>query len=292
MLVVADSCYSGSLLTRDSGAKLASGMNQQEWLRRMQKWRSRTALTSGGEEPVVDGGGSGHSIFAKLFLEVLRENKGILDGDSLFDRIKQPIVLYADQTPRYGYIKKADKILNVQQGDFLFVPKELQGVTLQKQAGRVDLSWLQRGGPKQGDTMTDDVTGMKLVYIPGGCFMMGVPESVKGYNYERKLHEVCVDGFWMGKYAVTEGQWKKIMGSNPSSFKKGDDSPVDTVSWNDAQNFIRKLNSQSGKAYRLPTEAEWEYACQRADSPDGYCIDYEVVPMDKKNRRKILICTI
>ncbi len=170
VLVVADSCYSGSLLMRDSGARLPTGMERDEWLRRMQDRRSRTALTSGGEEPVADGGGSGHSIFAKAFLEVLRENRGILDGDSLFDKIKRPVVLYADQTPHYGDIKKADNVLNTKKGDFLFVPKEIQGVTLQQQTGEVDLSWLQRGEKKSktigqyidhGDgTITDTKTGL------------------------------------------------------------------------------------------------------------------------------------
>ncbi|MCI5197686.1 MAG: DUF1566 domain-containing protein [Candidatus Electrothrix sp. AW5] len=142
----------------------------------MQERRSRTALTSGDVEPVADGGGSGHSIFAKVFLEVLRKNKGFLDGDSLFDKIKEPVALYADQTPRYGNIKKADQVINIQQGDFIFVPKRLQDVRLKKKkevkktGGRIDLSYLQRGG--QGDkkigqyiahgngTVTDTKTGL------------------------------------------------------------------------------------------------------------------------------------
>ena len=128
VLVVADSCYSGSLLMRDSGVRLPTGMERDEWLRRMQVRRSRTALTSGGEEPVLDGGGSGHSVFAKALLEVLRENKAILDGDSLFDRIKRPVALNAPQTPFYGDIKMTGHDM----GDFLLVPKELQGVTLLK----------------------------------------------------------------------------------------------------------------------------------------------------------------
>lgn len=121
VLVVSDSCYSGSLL-RDSGAKLPTG--RDEWLRRMFARRSRTALTSGGLEPVLDFGSNGHSVFAEAFLKILWENREILDGDSLFDQIKQAVVLRADQTPQYGNIKKAGQ--NFKQGDFLFVPKELQ----------------------------------------------------------------------------------------------------------------------------------------------------------------------
>jgi formylglycine-generating enzyme required for sulfatase activity len=123
----------------------------------------------------------------------------------------------------------------------------------------------------QGAIKVDDFTGMKLVYIPGGCFKMGSPESEEGRDDdEDPVHEVCVDAFWMGKYEVTQGQWEKVMGSNPSYFKKGDDYPVERVSWDDAQGFIKKLNSKSGNTYRLPTEAEWEYAC-RANSPGKYC---------------------
>lgn len=69
-----------------------------------------------------------------------------------------------------------------------------------------------------------------------------------------------MDGFWMAKYEVTQGQWKKIMDSNPSYFKSGDRFPVEKVSWNDAKKFISKLNQQSGNTFKLPTEAQCEYA--------------------------------
>lgn len=83
-----------------------------------------------------------------------------------------------------------------------------------------------------------------------------------GYDIEKPVHEVCVDDLYLGKYSVTQGQWKAIMGNNPSQFKSGDNYPVESVSWNDAQDFIRKLNEKTGKRYRLPTEAEWEYAAR------------------------------
>jgi formylglycine-generating enzyme required for sulfatase activity/uncharacterized caspase-like protein len=276
ILVVADSCYSGSLL-RDSGTKLPSGISQDEWLKRMFQRRSRTALTSGGEEPVADGGSSGHSVFAWVFLEVLRGNREILDGDSLFDRIKRPVALNADQTPHYGDIKKAGQ--DVEQGAFLFVPKELQeGGIPEQPKSTADLSFLQRNGdsaspkmPKQGDTMTDPTTGMELVYVPGDCFWRGSPENEKGRDKdEGPVRVIRVDGFWMGKYEVTQEQWQKVMSANPFNFKKGDSYPVENVSWDDVQDFIKKLNSSTGKSYRLPTEAEWEYAC-RAKGSGKYC---------------------
>jgi formylglycine-generating enzyme required for sulfatase activity len=78
---------------------------------------------------------------------------------------------------------------------------------------------------------------------------------------EKPAHQVTLSDFHIGKYEVTQAQWMSVMGSNPSKFK-GDNLPVETVSWSDAQEFIVKLNAQTGKTYRLPTEAEWEYAAQ------------------------------
>jgi sulfatase modifying factor 1 len=113
----------------------------------------------------------------------------------------------------------------------------------------------------QESTWTDPITGMKFVLVKGGCYQMGDTFN-EGQDDEKPVHEVCVDDFYMGKYEVTQGQWKKVMGSNPSYFKEGDDYPVEQVSWNDVQDFIKKLNRQGSSKFRLPTEAEWEYACR------------------------------
>ena len=112
------------------------------------------------------------------------------------------------------------------------------------------------------DAFTDPVTGMEMIFVKGGCFQMG--DTVGGGDADEKpVHEVCVSDFYIGKYEVTQGQWQKIMGNNPSHFSScGDNCPVEQVSWNDTQEYIRKLSSQSVKSYRLPTEAEWEYAAR------------------------------
>ena len=107
-------------------------------------------------------------------------------------------------------------------------------------------------------------TGMEFVLIPAGKFTMGSPLEEEGrYNDEDPVHEVTIkDSFYMGKYPVTQKQWNEIMGSNPSDFK-GDDRPVEKVSWDDALVFIKKLNEkEKNNKYRLPSEAEWEYACR------------------------------
>jgi sulfatase modifying factor 1 len=117
-------------------------------------------------------------------------------------------------------------------------------------------------GPEAGETWTDPITGMEFVWIKGGEFLMGCGVSdTECQDNEKPAHTVRVDGFWMGKYEVTQAQWQKIMGENPSNFK-GDTRPVEQVSWNDAQEFIEQLNSRSGMTFRLPTEAEWEYAAR------------------------------
>lgn len=125
--------------------------------------------------------------------------------------------------------------------------------------------------PQQGDIIIDSTTGIELIYIPKGCFKMGSPDNEKDRDKdEGPVHEVCVDGFYMGKYEVTQREWKKIMGKNLAYFNKGDEYPVEQVSWHDIQNFIKKLNSKAGKNYRLPTEAEWEYAARAGTSTARY----------------------
>ncbi|MEE8383301.1 MAG: SUMF1/EgtB/PvdO family nonheme iron enzyme [Thermodesulfobacteriota bacterium] len=124
--------------------------------------------------------------------------------------------------------------------------------------------------------------GMEFVYIPPGTFMMGSaisPSAVEKryggkaiwYKDEHPQHRVALtNGFYMQATEVTQGQWKAVMGSNPSRFK-GNDLPVERVSWVNAQEFIRKLNQrEGGDKYRLPTEAEWEYACRAGSTAPFY----------------------
>jgi formylglycine-generating enzyme required for sulfatase activity len=101
---------------------------------------------------------------------------------------------------------------------------------------------------------------IEMVRVTGGCFQMGDTFG-DGRDDEKPIHEVCVSDFYIGRYEVTQVQWQAVMGNNPSSFK-GDRRPVDSVSWEDAEAFIAKLNRMTGRRYRLPTEAEWEYAAR------------------------------
>ena len=106
------------------------------------------------------------------------------------------------------------------------------------------------------------VTPDNMVFVPGGAFTMGSPANEKDRETDETQHSVTVSSFYMGKHEVTQAEWVKIMGSNPSNFKNCDQCPVEQVSWNDVQEYIKKLNAQTGKKYRLPTEAEWEYAAR------------------------------
>ncbi len=101
---------------------------------------------------------------------------------------------------------------------------------------------------------------LDMVYIPGGELTMGSPLD-EGRDSEKPQHKVTVPSFFLGKYPVTQAQYQQVMSNNPSSFR-GHDRPVEKVSWNDAVEFCNQLSKQTGKEYRLPTEAEWEYACR------------------------------
>ena len=122
-------------------------------------------------------------------------------------------------------------------------------------------------GVKPGEvkTFTMNSVSFKMVRIPAGEFMMGSPSNESGRFDNETQHRVRISKeFWLGQAEVTQGLWKAVMGSNPSYFSNcGDDCPVESVSWKDCQEFIRKLKSMlPGGNFRLPTEAEWEYACR------------------------------
>jgi formylglycine-generating enzyme required for sulfatase activity len=130
--------------------------------------------------------------------------------------------------------------------------KRRQNETAEAQGIHVDQEINLDGGVK-----------MRLVLIPAGEFIMGSPATEKDHQAnEGPQHKVQVTKpFYMGTTEVTQGQWKAVMGNNPSHFQ-GDNLPVEQVGWNDRQEFLKKLSAKEGKTHRLPTETEWEYACR------------------------------
>ncbi|MCC3440419.1 MULTISPECIES: formylglycine-generating enzyme family protein [unclassified Microcoleus] len=111
---------------------------------------------------------------------------------------------------------------------------------------------------------------LEMVYIPGGTFMMGSPATESGiYDRESPHHQVTVPAFYAGKYPITQAQWQAVMGNNPSHFR-GEKLPVETLGWDKAVAFCRKISEKTGKIYRLLSESEWEYACRAGTATPFY----------------------
>ena len=129
--------------------------------------------------------------------------------------------------------------------------------------------------PSNSESDNNLIRKFNLVLVKGGTFQMG---STKGRSNEKPVHSVTLSDFYIGKYEVTQAQWQAVIGTNPSSNKKGGNYPVERVSWNDCQEFIRKINNATGEQFRLPTEAEWEYAARGGNvwewCGDWYGSDY------------------
>jgi formylglycine-generating enzyme required for sulfatase activity len=130
------------------------------------------------------------------------------------------------------------------------------------------VSALLRSGTTQAQEKTPpkhftNSIGMKFVLVPAGTFTMGSPNSEKGRGDDEYLRKLTFSkGLYMGIHPVTQEQWQAIMGANPSHFQGENNLPVEQVSWSDCQAFCKKLGAREKKLYRLPTEAEWEYACR------------------------------
>ncbi|TET86837.1 MAG: hypothetical protein E3J46_07280, partial [Desulfobacteraceae bacterium] len=215
-------------------------------------------------------------VFKKVRIDVLRSSQkkqvpwesSSLIGEFYFNPKRGIAVM--------GSTQKIDTGLTAEQEGLEKKRKELARIeAVIEERGRVEaerkkieakmtkLLAMSKRPPKPKSKKITNSLGMEFVSIKPGSFMMGSPSSEPGHQgYERQHKVTLTKGFYMQTTEVTQGQWKAVMGNNPSKFKNcGDDCPVEKVSWNDAQGFIRKLNQKEGSdKYRLPTEAEWEYA--------------------------------
>lgn len=118
-----------------------------------------------------------------------------------------------------------------------------------------------------------EVNGVKfkMIYVAGGTFTMGATAEQIGYmNNETPAHQVTLSDYFIGETEVTQELWYAVMGNNPSYFTRSSRNPVEQVSWHDCQSFIQKLNQLTGLRFRLPTEAEWEFAARGGNSSKGY----------------------
>ena len=120
-------------------------------------------------------------------------------------------------------------------------------------------------------TITVNGVSFEMVYVEGGTFDMGATteQGSDAENDEKPVHRVTLSDYYIGKCEVTQELWEAVMGSNPSNFK-GAQNPVESVSWNDCQEFVSRLNSLTGMTFRLPTEAEWEYAARGGNKSSHY----------------------
>ena len=124
-------------------------------------------------------------------------------------------------------------------------------------------------------TFTVKGVEFKMIKVEGGTFNMGATSEQTNYdNDEKPVHSVTLSDYYIGETEVTQELWQAVMGSNPSRFTGNNQRPVENVSWNDCQEFIRRLNSLTGKNFRLPTEAEWEYASRGGKHSKSYVYKY------------------
>ena len=128
-----------------------------------------------------------------------------------------------------------------------------------------------QGGTPEPRTYTVNGVTFKMVTVDGGTFTMGASDDdMEALTSERPAHQVTLSRFAIGETEVTQALWQAVMGNNPSKFTGDDQRPVECVSWNDCQVFITKLNELTGANFRLPTEAEWEYAARGGNKSKGY----------------------
>ena len=162
------------------------------------------------------------------------------------------------------------KSVTISEGQTMSISGTLASNTASSSNGYASSSSVSSGGNENSIPVKNGIT-IDMVKVEAGTFMMGATSEMQNpWDDEKPVHQVTLtNDYYMGKYEVTQALWKTVMGSNPSKFK-GDYLPVEMVSWDDCQEFIGKLNSMTGKKFRLPTEAEWEYAARGGKKSRGY----------------------
>ncbi|BAO30623.1 hypothetical protein SUTH_02844 [Sulfuritalea hydrogenivorans sk43H] len=220
------------------------------------------AKTKGKQEPWVEGSLRGDFYF--------RSVAGAASGTE--PPLSVPVDMTAVEISFWESIKNSSDVEDFQayldkypNGQFVALAER----RVKRKPARVDESTTTRLAPAvAGMTFLDCIECPEMVVIPSGSFEMGSND----YGNEKPIHRVQIGKpFALGKTEVTQGQWRSLMGSHSSQFSScGDKCPVENVSWDDAQEYLRKLSQKTGKTYRLPSEAEWEFAC-RAGGTATYC---------------------
>jgi formylglycine-generating enzyme required for sulfatase activity len=200
-----------------------------------------------------------------------------------YERIKNWLSISSDPGIEY-IVQQTQRKLGFPIKKFDFQTAKISTSWLSTVTKNTPLNYFSKRAEYFTQTLLNPVTlekvSMEMVAIPGGTFIMGSPENEEAQNSdESPQHQVTVPPFFMGKYPVTQKQWRAVaalgkvdidLKSDPSYFK-GDNLPVECVSWNDAREFCDRLSRMANKTYRLPSEAEWEYACRGGTITPFYC---------------------
>ena len=156
---------------------------------------------------------------------------------------------------------------------FLFAMAVLAGGVLSAQTADAECRKMHDAATNSEiETFTVNGVAFKMVKVAGGTFQMGATseQGSDAFDWEKPVHPVTLSDYYIGQTEVTQELWEAVMGSNPSYFTGDNRRPVEKVSWDDCQEFIEKLNRLTGKNFRLPTEAEWEYAARGGNKSRGY----------------------